>query len=62
MPLRLVQTAMNARDDSAVGLFRAGALGWCVSRNRHDRQGFDGLKRRSGTYTDFTAKRTFVSA
>jgi hypothetical protein len=31
MPLRLVQIAMNARDDSAVGRFRAEALGWSVS-------------------------------
>jgi hypothetical protein len=28
MTLRLVQVAMNARDDSAVGRFWAEALGW----------------------------------
>jgi len=28
MMLRLVQIAMNARDDSAVGRFWAEALGW----------------------------------
>ncbi len=31
MTLRLVQIAMNARDDSAVGRFWAEALGWGVS-------------------------------
>ena len=31
MALRLVQIAMNARDDSAVGRFWAEALGWSVS-------------------------------
>jgi predicted enzyme related to lactoylglutathione lyase len=31
MTLRLVQIAMNARDDSAVGRFWAEALGWSVS-------------------------------
>jgi hypothetical protein len=31
MPLRLVQIAMDARDDSAVGRFWAEALGWAVS-------------------------------
>ena len=31
MALRLVQIAMNARDDSAVGRFWAEALGWGVS-------------------------------
>jgi hypothetical protein len=31
MPLRLVQIAMDARDDSAVGRFWAEALGWGVS-------------------------------
>jgi predicted enzyme related to lactoylglutathione lyase len=31
MTLRLVQIAMNARDDSAVGRFWAQALGWSVS-------------------------------
>jgi len=31
MTLRLVQIAMNARDDSAVGQFWAEALGWSVS-------------------------------
>src|SRR5258707_14887919 len=31
MLLRLVQIAMNARDDSAVGRFWAEALGWDVS-------------------------------
>ena len=31
MTLRLVQIAMNARDDSAVGRFWAQALGWGVS-------------------------------
>ena len=31
MTLRLVQIAMNARDDSAVGRFWAKALGWGVS-------------------------------
>src|SRR6202035_4886267 len=31
MALRLVQVAMNARDDSAVGRFWAAALGWDVS-------------------------------
>ena len=31
MALRLVQIAMNARDDSAVGRFWAAALGWGVS-------------------------------
>jgi glyoxalase superfamily protein len=31
MAMRLVQIAMNARDDSAVGLFWAEALGWGVS-------------------------------
>jgi hypothetical protein len=30
MTLRLVQMAMNARDDSAVGRFWAAALGWEV--------------------------------
>ena len=30
MALRLVQIAMNARDDSAVGRFWAEALGWGV--------------------------------
>ena len=31
MTLRLVQIAMNARDDAAVGRFWAEALGWSVS-------------------------------
>ncbi|MGZ3433854.1 MAG: VOC family protein, partial [Isosphaeraceae bacterium] len=31
MALRLVQIAMNARDDSAVGRFWAEALGWSVA-------------------------------
>ena len=31
MTLRLVQIAMNAQDDSAVGRFWAEALGWGVS-------------------------------
>jgi predicted enzyme related to lactoylglutathione lyase len=31
MALRLVQIAMNARDDSAVGPFWAEALGWRIS-------------------------------
>ena len=31
MALRLVQIAMNARDDAAVGRFWAEALGWSVS-------------------------------
>jgi len=31
MTLRLVQIAMDARDDSAVGWFWAAALGWSVS-------------------------------
>jgi predicted enzyme related to lactoylglutathione lyase len=31
MTLRLVQIAVNARDDSAVGRFWAEALGWSVS-------------------------------
>jgi len=31
MTLRLVQIAMDARDDSAVGRFWAEALGWDVS-------------------------------
>jgi hypothetical protein len=31
MTLRLVQIAMNARDDSAVGRFWAEALGWSAS-------------------------------
>jgi hypothetical protein len=31
MALRLVQIAVNARDDSAVGRFWAEALGWSVS-------------------------------
>jgi predicted enzyme related to lactoylglutathione lyase len=31
MPLRLVQIAMNARDDAAVGRFWAEALGWAMS-------------------------------
>ena len=31
MATRLVQIAMNARDDSALGRFWAQALGWCIS-------------------------------
>ena len=31
MATRLVQIAMDARDDSAVGRFWAEALGWCVA-------------------------------
>jgi len=31
MTLRLVQIAMNARDDCAVGRFWAEALGWSIS-------------------------------
>jgi Glyoxalase-like domain len=49
MATRLVQIAMNARDDSALGQFWAGALGWSVSS---EEPGVTNLEPEGFTYPD----------
>jgi hypothetical protein len=49
MPTRLVQIAMNARDDSALGRFWAEALGWTISS---EEPGVTNLEPEGFTYPD----------
>jgi Glyoxalase-like domain len=49
MATRLVQIAMNARDDSPLGQFWAAALGWCVSS---EEPGVTNLEPEGFTYPD----------